>query len=363
MGIDDDLTPARNALTIEEARSLWDVEPGFLDTCSYGPPPRSGWDALQTSLDQWRSGATSWQAWAESVETSRELFAHLMGTTPNRVATGAAVSQLLAPIASALPDGSSVLVPDIEFTSGVFPFAVHGDRDITVRTAPLSDLADAIEDDTSLVSFSAAQSATGEVADSPAIIARAREVGAITVLDATQAAGWLPLRAEDVDYLVVAAYKWLCSPRGTAFLTMNPEVGSRNAEFTQRLKPTAAGWFAADDAVYGMPLRQSEGARAFDISPAWHSWVGTAPALEVLRSVGVEAIHHHDLSLANRFRAGVGLGESDSAIVSIEASGAEVERLRKAGIRFSVMDGRARFGFHLYSTAADVDAALEVLDR
>src|SRR5699024_6334715 len=359
----DDLTPSRHTLTIEEAQSLWDVEPGFFDTCSYGPPPRSGWDALQVSLDQWRFGTTPWQPWAESVQTSRELFARMMGTTPNRVATGAAVSQLLAPIASALPDGSKVLVPDIEFTSGVCPCAVHADRNVTVRTAPLSDLAEAIEENTSLVSFSAAQSATGEVADIPAIVARAHEVGAITVLDATQAAGWLPLRAEDVDFLVVAAYKWLCAPRGTAFLTMNPEVGDKNAAFAQRLKPTAAGWFAADDAAYGMPLRQGDGARAFDISPAWHSWVGTAPALEVLRSVGVEAIHHHDVGLANRFRTGVGLGESDSAIVSLEASGAEIDRLRQAGIRFSVMDGRARFGFHLYSTAADVDAALDVLDR
>ena len=363
MGTDDDLTPARSALTIEDAQSLWDVEPGFFDTCSYGPPPRSGWDALQVSLDQWRFGTTGWQPWAESVQTSRELFARLVGTTANRVATGAAVSQLLAPIASALPDGSTVLVPDIEFTSGVFPLAVHTDRDITVRTAPLSDLAEAIGEDTSLVSFSAAQSATGQVADIPAIVTRAREVGAITVLDATQAAGWLPLRADDVDYLVVTAYKWLCAPRGTAFLTMNPGVGNKNAAFARRLKPTAAGWFAADDATYGMPLRQGDGARAFDISPAWHSWVGTAPALEVLLSVGIETIHDHDVGLANRFRSGVGLGESDSAIVSLEASRTEIDRLRKAGIRFSVMDGRARFGFHIFSTEADVDAALEAFDR
>src|SRR5699024_852911 len=134
MGTDDDLTPARNVLTIEEAQGLWDVMPAFFDTCSYGPPPRSGWDALQDSLDQWRSGTTTWQPWAESVQTSRELFAQLMGTTPDRVATGAAVSQLLAPIASALPDGSSVLVPDIELTSGVFAVAVPAARDTAVRT-------------------------------------------------------------------------------------------------------------------------------------------------------------------------------------------------------------------------------------
>lgn len=35
------------------------------------------------------------------------------------------MSQLLAPIAAALPDGSEVLIPDIEFTSGVYPFGVR----------------------------------------------------------------------------------------------------------------------------------------------------------------------------------------------------------------------------------------------
>src|SRR5690625_2041810 len=133
MGTDDDLTPARSALTIEDAQSLWDVEPGFFDTCSYGPPPRSGWDALQVSLDQWRFGTTGWQPWAESVQTSRELFARLVGTTANRVATGAAVSQLLAPIASALPDGATVPVPGSGFTSGVFRFGVRRDRGMTRR--------------------------------------------------------------------------------------------------------------------------------------------------------------------------------------------------------------------------------------
>src|SRR5699024_2632993 len=153
MGTDDDLTPARSALTIEDAQSLWDVEPGFFDTCYYGPPPRSGGDALQVSLDQWRFGTTGWQPWAEAAQSSRGLSARLVGTTACRVAAGAAASQLLDSIASALPDGSTVLVPEIEFTSGVFPFADHTGRVITVRNAPQSDLAEANGEDTSLVSF------------------------------------------------------------------------------------------------------------------------------------------------------------------------------------------------------------------
>ena len=40
--------------TVAQAASLWDVEPGYLNTSSYGPPPRPAWEALQQSLDDWR---------------------------------------------------------------------------------------------------------------------------------------------------------------------------------------------------------------------------------------------------------------------------------------------------------------------
>lgn len=370
MGIDDDHTAHTPALSLADARAEWDVDRTFLDSCSYGPPPRRGWDAMQTSLEQWRRGTRPWQSWTDSVQASRELFAKMVGAEADWVATGAGVSQLLAPIAAALPDGAEVLVPDIEFTSGVYPFAVHADRGVSVRTAPLDSLAEAIDESTALVSFSAAQSATGEVADTPAITERAREVGALTVLDGTQAAGWLPLDAAEVDFLVVAAYKWLCAPRGAAFLAMRPpesrgtgETSTRSQEeFAARLKPLAAGWFAGGTgASYGMPMHLADDARAFDISPAWHSWVGTAPALELLFEVGVERIHAHDVALANAFRAGLDLEPSNSAIVSVAVADAAPSRLDEAGIRFSMADGRARFGFHLYNDEDDVTAAVEAL--
>ena len=54
------------------------------------------------------------------------------------------------------------------------------------------------------------------------------------------------------------------------------------------------------------------------MSPAWFSWVGTQPALEAIERIGIDAIHAHDVALANRFRAGVGLEPGDSAIVSTD---------------------------------------------
>lgn len=356
-------SPASPAtLTLADAAALWQVRPGFLDSCSYGPPPTPAWDAMQQSLREWREGAESWRGWADSVDASRESFAAMVGIAADRVATGASVSQLLAPIAAAVPDGATVLVPDIEFTSGVFPFAVHADRGVTVRTTPLDQLAGAIDESVYLVSLSAVQSSTGEVADLATIIEAADAANVVIHVDGTQAAGWLPLDAMQVDFLSVHAYKWLCAPRGSAFLTMHPRLAECHPKFAERLKPLAANWYSAEPgAYYGMPLRMRGDARAYDISPAWHSWVGTAPALDVLRALGVDRIYEHNVALANRFRAGVGLRPSNSAIVSAALHDGAVERLRAAGIRFTVMGGRARLAFHLYTTESDVDAALEAV--
>ena len=129
------------------------------------------------------------------------------------------------------------------------------------------------------------------------------------------------------------------------------------------MRPLAPGWWAGEDpheSYYGPPLRLASSARRLDTSPAWFSWVGAAPALELLEELGVEAIQDHDVALANRFRAGLGLPPGDSAIVSTSMPDA-AERLERAGIRAAVRASSLRVSFHVYNTEADVDAALDAL--
>ncbi|WP_338028296.1 hypothetical protein [Actinomadura graeca] len=176
-------------------------------------------------------------------------------------------------------------------------------------------------------------------------------------MDATQAAGWLPLPAEHVDWLVCSGYKWLMGPRGTCFLTGTPEA-------LAGLAPLAAGWYAGEDvwdSIYGLPLRLAADARRFDMSPAWQCWAGQAPALELLAGVGAGAVHDHDIALARRFRDGLGLPPGDSAIVSVPVPGGTAEALRRAGVIAAVRAGRLRCSFHLSTTEDDVDRALAAL--
>jgi selenocysteine lyase/cysteine desulfurase len=343
-------------MDLDEAQKLWRPEPGWLNTASYGLPADPTWTALGQALTEWRAGANAWESWHAAADRSRVAFAGLLGVPAPDVAIGSTVSQLLAPLAAALPAGATVVVPEVEFTSNLFPWLVQEQRGVRVRTVPLEALVDAIDADTDLVAFSLVQSADGRIARYDEIVAAARAHGALVSVDATQACGWLPFDAGRADAVVVGAYKWLTAPRGTAFAYLAPEL-------RERMRPDAAGWSAAPDpldAYYGPPLRLAADARRFDISPAWFCYVGAAPALELLAEIGVPAIRAHDVALANRFLTGLGQPPGESAIVTVDVPGAR-ERLDRAGVRAAVRAGRVRASFHLYSTEADVDLALNAL--
>ncbi|WP_233711956.1 aminotransferase class V-fold PLP-dependent enzyme [Kribbella turkmenica] len=339
-----------------EFAELWNPEPGWLNTASYGLPPRPAWEALQAALSDWRVGATSWEPWDESTTRSRESFARLIGADAADVFVGSTVSAALAPVATALPDGAKVLTDDVEFTSNVFPWMAHADRGVEVAGVPGEELVAAIRPGIDLVAVSAVQSSTGAVLDLAAVVAASKEIGALVVIDASQALGWLPLTVDGIDVLVAHTYKWLMSPRGATLGYLSPRL-------QELCRPSAAGWYAAADvhsSYYGTRMELADGARRFDQSPAWFCFVGAAPALELVEQIGVETINRHNLDLANEFRAGLGMPPSNSAIVSTTLAGAQ-EAFAAAGIRAAVRDGKLRASFHVYTTRADVHQALAAL--
>ncbi|GAC1323723.1 MAG: aminotransferase class V-fold PLP-dependent enzyme [Chloroflexota bacterium] len=343
-------------MDIRAVQDLWDIEHCYLDTATYGLPPGPVVDAIQAALGAWQAGEGQRVDWETSTEAARASFGRLIGAARDDVAVGSTASEFMGLVAASLPSGSRVVTTDIEFSSALWPWLAHADRGIEVVTVPVDRLAEAVNANTTVVAFSIVQSMTGEVVAFDDIAAAARSYGALVVVDATQACGWLPLHVRTIDVLVCSAYKWLMSPRGSAFFYLNPEL-------RDRIRPLAANWYAGEDiptSYYGPPLRLACGTRRFDISPAWFCWVGTQPALELIEALGVDAIHDHDVNLANRFRTGLGLEPGNSAIVSVTIPGA-LEKIERAGIRAAVRGPGVRASFHLYTTERDVDTALDAL--
>jgi selenocysteine lyase/cysteine desulfurase len=341
-------------LSLAAAQCLFSPEGVYLNTATYGLPPRTGFEAFQAAADEWRHGRTGWHGWDRSVGEARATWARLHGVPASAVAVGNQVSSFAGVVALSLPRGARVVCAEGDFTSVLWPMLVA--PAVEVDIVALEDVAEAVRPGTALVAVSAVQSLDGRVADLDAIASAAASVGARTFIDGTQASGWLPLDASRFDYVASSGYKWLLSPRGVSFMAIRPGAD-------EPLRPHLAGWYAGDepfDTNYGAPLRLAPDARRFDLSPAWLSWVGAAPALAVLEEVGLDAIHAHNLALANRFRSGLGLPPGDSAIVSLPAEGLGAP-LREAGVMATEREGFMRFSFHLYNTEAEVDRALEVV--
>lgn len=329
---------------------------GYLNTASIGLPPDTAWAAFSAAAEDWRDGRAQPQDYDVVISRARAAFARLLHVPESWVAVGHQASPMIGLVAASLPDGAEVVVADGQFTSALFPFLAQERRGIEVRSVPFDRVADAVTERTSLVAVEAVRSDSGAVADLAQIRAAARDHDARVLADTTQATGWLDVDASGLDYVVCSAYKWLLSPRGTAFMSVSPEAA-------ETLIPHAANWYAGADiwsSIYGAPLRLANDARRFDISPAWLMWVGTLPALELLEEIGIPQIAAHGIGLANRLRAHVGLPSSDSPIVSVQTEGAS-EKLAAAGIKAAVRAGAARLSFGLYNSEADADRAAEAL--
>lgn len=341
---------------VEAALHRFPVVSGHLDAATSGIPPVASVNATRTALAMWAGGQIDGPGYDHVVDRSRAAFARLIGVRTEDVACGPQVSPFAGLVAASLPRGAQVLLAEGDFASIVFPMLAQESRGVRIREAPLEQLVEAIDGSTTLVVVSAAQSGDGRVVDLDALAAAADHHGADVFLDATQAAGWMPIDGSRVTYVVAGAYKWLLSPRGTAFFAVRPEAA-------ERLTPHTAGWYATDlpwDNCYGSPLRLSPTAKRFDVSPAWMCWAGTTPSLELIEELGVEAIGAYDLELAGRLREGLGMEPYPSPIVIADHPEAE-ERLARAGIRAAVRAGRVRLSCHLPSTEADVDRAIEAL--
>ncbi len=366
--LDADITTAAGSTSTVDTNAVIELfSPAsgltYLDSATYGLPPQPTLDALQAALVYWQGGTAHWiDDWDQEAEVCRQLFARLIHSKTEEVSLMPAVSVASGIVASAVPRGGEVLVAEGDFTSISYPFLAAAERgELTVREAPLAMLADAVEDQTALVAVSHVQSADGSLVDLEALHQATRRVDARLYLDVSQALGVVPLDvvASGVDYLACGAYKWLCCPRGVAFLYVREALWSQPS-------PIVASWRGGDDPYgrfYGLPLALASTAARFDVSLAWHPWVGARPSLETLCALDDD--HRFRLACApvRHLAQRLGLPAPDSSILSVPVIDDQraAQALRDASIKASMRAGRIRFGSHIYNTIADAEHAADVL--
>jgi selenocysteine lyase/cysteine desulfurase len=349
---------------LAEAGALFAPDPNtiYLDSATYGLPPRPTLEVLRTALDAWQSGTADWvHDWDMRGEACRAAFASLIGVPSEGVALIPSASVGVGTIAASLTPHDEVVIPDDEFNSVLFPMLVaQQSRGTRVTHAPFEALADAIRPTTTLVGFSLVQSHSGRVAEQQQIIDAARRVGARTLIDATHAVPFVPVDGR-ADFVVCAAYKHLLCPRGVAFMKVAPAHWQTIPAWLANWRSTPAPYAT----YYGGPLSQAANAARYDVSLAWHAWAGAAVSLELLRVWRDAGVLAEPLSLAHRLAARLGVAETGSTLVSVPVQDAEAvrEELNAAGIKAAVRAGSVRLSTHVYNTPQQVDSAADALAR
>ena len=329
---------------------------GYLAAASIGLPPKRAVAAMRADLDAWEAADRDPMGYDAIGESTRAHFARLVNVPASAVALASQASTIASVIAASAPEGAEVVCVEGDFTSIAVPFLQRG---LKVRGVPLESLAESLTDDTWLVSFSLVQSSNGKVADLPAILEAAAAHDVLTFCDSTQGAGVHPFDSSRFDVTACHAYKWLCSPRGVAFMTISDRASAL-------LTPIHAGWYAGGDDrwsnLYGPTMNLAPDARRFDVSPAWQAMVGAEHAIELFAGLDIAEVWERASSLGDALCDGLGIAQQHQAIVTWpDESGGDVKKLVDNGIKVSGRYGRLRASFHLWNDESDVDAVLKTL--
>jgi cysteine desulfurase/selenocysteine lyase len=305
-------------------------------------------------------------------------------------------SEALNVMANVLPFGAGdeVVVTEMEHHSNLVPWQLACERTgATLKWIGLTDdgrldlsnIEQVITDRTKVVSFVHQSNLLGTVNDVAAVVARAKQVGALTVLDGSQSVPHLPVDVTSlgVDAMAFTGHK-MCGPTGIGALWARLDL-------LETLPPFLGGGEMIDEvtmerSTYAAPPHKYEAG-----TPPITQAVGLGAAVDYLTDLGMEAIHEHEVALTSYLLDGL------SAVPGLRIIGPTTTQARGGAVSF-VMEGIhphdvgqlldesgvavrvghhcarpacLRFGIpattraslHLYSDTSDVDALVTGLDK
>ncbi|UJP38835.1 SufS family cysteine desulfurase [Cellulomonas palmilytica] len=266
--------------------------------------------------------------WTSNATAGINLVAYaLSNATAGR---GGAAAQRFA-----LRPGDEIVVTEAEHHANLVPWQelalrtgatlrwIGVDDDGRLRT---DELASVVTDRTRVLAFTHASNVTGAITDVPAFVSRAREVGALTVLDACQSVPHLPVDLHElgVDFAAFSGHKML-APTGVGAL-----YGRR--ELLEALPPVTTGGSMVEvvtmtETTYAPPPQRFEAGTQM-VSQA----VAMGAAATYLSDLGMEAVAAHEHHLAGL------LLDAVASVPGVRVVGPTDTRDRLAAVSF-VVDG------------------------
>ena len=346
------------------------AETSYLVNHSLGAMPRRVFDILREYAEQWATrGVRSWgEGWWTSPIDVGNVLARIMNAPESSVVMHQNVSVIQSVVGSALDFSgprNKVVYSDQNFPTNMYVwegFRSQGARIDVVESdglsVPLERMLAAIDEETLIVPLSMVCFKTSFLQDAAAICKRAREVGALVLLDTYQALGCVPVDVEvlGVDMLCGGSVKWLCGGPGAGYLYVRPELQSK-------LEPKITGWAAHADPFAFEQGKQRYAAgmeRFLHGSPAVPSLYAARAGYELVLEVGVDNIREYSVELTEGLRKNmlergfvvnsesdparrggtltIGLEEEENGaafVQALEARSVLVDHRPEAGIRVS----------------------------
>jgi cysteine desulfurase/selenocysteine lyase len=320
--------------------------------------------------------------WTSNATEALNLIAYSMGNAS--LGSGGAAAERFR-----LRPGDELVVTEMEHHANLLPWQELAARTgATLRFIPIGDdgnlrmdvASDVITDRTKLLAFTHVSNVLGVINPVADLVALARAVGALVVLDACQSAPHfaLDVAALDVDFAAFSGHKML-GPTGVGVL-----YGKR--DLLDALPPFLLGGsmittVTMERAEY-LPAPQRFEAGTQRVSQA----IGLAAAIDYLQGVGMDRIAEHETALGQRLVAGLAeidgvrvlgplVGEPRVGLASFEVASIHSHDLGQflddRGIAVRVghhcaqplhrrlgVTSTTRASTYLYNTAAEVDEFL-----
>ncbi len=380
----------------------------YLDSANTSQKPQVVIDAMVDHLERHNANVARavHQLGAESTaafEGARDIVAGFVGA-PDRdeVIFTKNASEALNLVANAfmwaagdlaIGPGDEVVITEMEHHSNIVPWQLLSERKgATLRWFGLTDegrldmsaLDELINERTRIVSVAWVSNVLGTVNPLEAIIARAHQVGAVVVVDASQAVPQMPvdIAALDADFLAFTGHKVL-GPTGIGVLW-----GRRS--LLEALPPFLGGGemieaVTMERSTYaGIPHKYEAG------TPPIVEAVGLGVALQYLDHLGMESVRAHEEAITGYLLQGLAtvggvtiLGPTTTELrggaVSFELEGvhphdvSQVLDSRGVAVRAGhhcAKPAQRRFGVqsstrassYLYTTPAEIDALIDALE-
>ncbi len=371
-------------------RALFQLPEGmtYLDGNSLGPLPRAAAARIDRAVrDEWGEMLiTGWNkaGWMDQPMALGDRIGRLIGAGTGNVTLGDTLSikvnQALAASLEMRPDRRVILSDSGNFPSDLYMaqgLIAQLDRGHELRIVAPEEVAEALTDEVAVLMITEVDYRTGRRHDMPALTAKAHEVGALAIWDLAHSAGAVDVDVigGKADFAVGCTYKFLNGgPGAPAFIYVAPA----HAETT---RPALSGWLGhAEPFAFEQGYRPGPGVARMRVgTPPVLAMAALEAALDIWDEVDMAALRRASLALSDRF-----IDAALAACPDLELATPRDHARRGSQVSFRHPEGYAvmqaliaegvvgdfrapdilRFGITpLYTTAADIDRAVAVLER